>query len=96
MNFLFSSYSLVIISSTALLKVFLSIPQRLQCSKHLTLAERGALYKRANSPNPSPVLSSLLAYWYKNIITFSLTMTSRVPLYRIKKQVAWSYYLNIY
>lgn len=61
MNFLFSSYSFVIISSTALLKVFLSIPHKLQFSKHLTEAERGALYSKANSPNPSPVLSSLFA-----------------------------------
>jgi hypothetical protein len=38
----------------------------------LTEADLGALYNKANSPNPSPYFNSLL--------TFPLTITSRAPL----------------
>lgn len=80
MNFLFSSYSLVIISSTALLNVFLSIPHKLHYSKALTEADLGALYNKANSPKPSPAFNSLLV--------LSFTITSILPLSKMKNDDA--------
>lgn len=55
----FISYSFATISSTAFLKVFLSIPHKVEGSFENIEAERGALYKRANSPKPSPTDISL-------------------------------------
>ena len=71
MNFLFSSYSLIIISSTALLNVFLSIPHKKQVSDVFKEADLGALYNKANSPKPS--------FAFKLRLTLSLIMTSNVP-----------------
>ena len=59
------------ISSTALLKVFLSIPHRKQLSIVFTEADLGALYNNANSPKPSLDV--------KLRLTLSLIMTSNVP-----------------
>lgn len=80
-SFLFSSYSNKIFSSTALLKVTLSIPNKYEVSKHLTDADLGEEYNNANSPNPSPERNSRFGYFYINIvITISSTDTFKLPL----------------
>lgn len=58
MKLLLEANSLCTISSTVVLKVVLSIAQKAQFPIHFTLADLGALYNRANSPNPTPLSST--------------------------------------
>jgi hypothetical protein len=85
MNFLFSVYILLLISSTALLKVILSMPQSRQRYSPRQVALLLELYSKASSPNPSP-----------GNITFlltPLTSTSIFPECRRKKLEALSFWV---
>ena len=52
----------MMIYSTALRKVFLSIPQRQQVSQALTEKVRGVLYSKAIYPKPSPILNCFFTF----------------------------------
>ena len=71
----------MMISSTARLKVFLSIAHKWQCSQALTEKARGDLYSKAIYPKPSPTL--------KVFLILSLEMTCIIPFSMIKKHMAF-------
>lgn len=80
MNFLFSSYSLDIISWTVFLNYILSIAQKAHGPSHLIEADLLAPYKSANSPKASPGPNFLL--------TLSFIITSHSPFSIMKYEAA--------
>jgi hypothetical protein len=80
MNALFYLYPFVIMLAMAFLKVSRSINHKNDDLRALIEAERGAEYRRANYPNPSPASMCLL--------TTPLISTASFPSCRIKKELA--------